>query len=337
MKEKNINIKINYSLELLILILAFWVVMEHSYKYINKFSKARFHIPAFMIISFYFYYNTLKSKSIIKIYLRFQRILIPYIIWPTFIFINNNILFTLFGYSQFNRILLLKYLLYQLIFGSVYHFIFYYQFNLILFTILFTIIIFIFRKSFIFIFQILLILGYILQYSYWNFYFFKKYKSSVNISLGHISEFIPFAITGIIFGYLDIITKTKKLAGLPIFYCISIIILTLKFEIFVRIIGFWYPGILLNIGGICIFILFSLLSFQNNKIIFFFKIITKFTGGIYCVHLICISFVRNFLGKLLFIQKGTIYFSITIYIISYIICYFGNKLCGKTKLKFLFN
>jgi fucose 4-O-acetylase-like acetyltransferase len=122
--------------------------MEHSYKYINKYSKAKFHIPAFMIISFYFYYNTLKSKSIIKIYLRFQRILIPYIIFPTFIFIINNLLFSLFGYSQYNKILLLKYLLYQLILGSVYHTIFYYQFNLILFTILFTIIIFIFRKKF---------------------------------------------------------------------------------------------------------------------------------------------------------------------------------------------
>jgi fucose 4-O-acetylase-like acetyltransferase len=205
--------------------------MEHSYKYINKYSKAKFHIPAFMIISFYFYYNTLKSKSIIKIYLRFQRILIPYIIFPTFIFIINNLLFSLFGYSQYNKILLLKYLLYQLILGSVYHTIFYYQFNLILFTILFTIIIFIFRKSSIFIFQILLIIGYILQYNYWNFYFFKKYISFVNISLGHISELIPFAVTGLTFGYLDIITKTKKTTGLSIFYCISIIILTLKFEI----------------------------------------------------------------------------------------------------------
>jgi hypothetical protein len=42
------------------------------------------------------------------------------------------------------------------------------------------------------------------------------------------------------------------------------------FIVFVSIKGFWYPGILKNIGGICLFILFSLLSFQNNKIIFLF-------------------------------------------------------------------
>ena len=334
MKDSNANKKINYSLELLRLILSFWVVLQHTYKYINKYNKGKFHVPTFLIISFYFYYNTLKIKSIIKINQRFQRILIPYIIWPIFIFINNNILFALFGYSQLNHILLLKSLLYQLIFGSVYHIIFYYQFNLILFTLLFTIITFIFKKNFIFIFQILLIIAYILQYSYYNFYFFTKYKYFVRFSLGHIAEFIPFAVTGLILGYLDIIAKSKKLRGLSILFYITIIFLILKFEIFVRIRGFWFPGILFNIGGICIFILFSLLSFQNNKLIFLLTIITKFTGGIYYIHMIFFSFLER---KILFIQKKTFHGTITIYIISYIICFLGNKLCGKTKLKFLFN
>ena len=237
MKDSNANKKINYSLELLRLILSFWVVLQHTYKYINKYNKGKFHVPTFLIISFYFYYNTLKIKSIIKINQRFQRILIPYIIWPIFIFINNNILFALFGYSQLNHILLLKSLLYQLIFGSVYHIIFYYQFNLILFTLLFTIITFIFKKNFIFIFQILLIIAYILQYSYYNFYFFTKYKYFVRFSLGHIAEFIPFAVTGLILGYLDIIAKSKKLRGLSILFYITIIFLILKFEI-KKIFGF---------------------------------------------------------------------------------------------------
>ena len=93
MKERNINKKINYSLELLRLILSFWVVLQRTYKTIPKFNKAKFHVPAFMIISFYyFYYNTLKIKNIIKINQRFQRILIPYIIWPILIFISRNLL-----------------------------------------------------------------------------------------------------------------------------------------------------------------------------------------------------------------------------------------------------
>ena len=89
--NSNKNKKINYSLELLRLILSFWVVLHHCCKYVGKY-KGRFHVPTFMIMSFYFYYNTLKTKTIIKIKQRFQRISIPYIIWPTSTLIINNIL-----------------------------------------------------------------------------------------------------------------------------------------------------------------------------------------------------------------------------------------------------
>ena len=89
--NKNINKKINYSLQLLRIILSFWVVIHHTYKYAYKLHKGKFHVPIFMIMSFYFYYNTLKIKSIIKIKYRFQRISIPYIIWPFLLFICNNI------------------------------------------------------------------------------------------------------------------------------------------------------------------------------------------------------------------------------------------------------
>jgi fucose 4-O-acetylase-like acetyltransferase len=66
--------KNNYSLELLRFILCFWVVLHHCCKYVGKF-KGRFHVPTFMIMSFYFYYNSLKAKTIIKINQRFERIL----------------------------------------------------------------------------------------------------------------------------------------------------------------------------------------------------------------------------------------------------------------------
>lgn len=153
--NKNINKKINYSLQLLRLILSFWVVIHHTYKYAYKLHKGKFNVPIFMIMSFYFYYNTLKIKSIIKIKYRFQRISIPYIIWPILLFICNNILFKLYGFSLYNTKLLLKDLVFQIIYGSRYHFLFYYQFNLIIITLLFTIISFLFKYNFIFIIQLL--------------------------------------------------------------------------------------------------------------------------------------------------------------------------------------
>ena len=313
MKDSKTYKKLNYSLELLRFILSFFVVIQHCYK--NILDKGRFHVPAFMITSFYFYYNTLKIKSINKIKQRFQRILIPYIIWPIFEFIINNILFKFYKFSQFDKILSLKDLLFQIIFGSNYHIIFYFQFNLILFTKLFTIISFIFKKSFIFIFQIILIVSYIFQYTNWNFNAFKGYSDIFKYSLGHISELLPFAVGGLTLNYLNIIINLKKFKGFAIFFITVIIVLILKFEIFVRIKGFWFPGIFFNIGGLCIFILFSLISFENRKLLFLLKIITKYTGGIYYIHLICFSFLRR---KINFLKNKTFHGAIVTYIISYI-------------------
>ena len=315
MEDKNDNKQINYSFQLLRLILCIWVVIHHCCKYVDKF-KGKFHVPTFMIMSFYFYYNTLKTKNIARIKQRFQRILIPYIIWPILILFLNNILFKLYGFSPYKKQLLIKDLVFQLVFGGNYHFIFYYQFNLIFLTLLFNIISFLFNKNFIFIFQIFLIVAYIFQYSYLNLIIFEKYINAIRFPLGTIFELLPFAATGITLCYLDIISKLKKYKVLVIFFIGVIIFLILQFEIFVEIRGFIYTGIFFNVGGVCIFILFSLFSFQNRKIIIsLLKIITKFTGGIYYIHLIFFTFLME---KFIFIEQKTFHGSIFIYIISYI-------------------
>lgn len=335
MKDRNASKakEINYSLELLRLILSFWVVLHHCCKYVGKF-KGRFHVPTFMIMSFYFYYNTLKIKSIIKIKQRFQRILIPYIIWPTFVFIFNKVIIKIFGFTKFQRKLKLKDLVLQLIFGFKYQVVFYYQFNLLFLTIIFTIISFLFNNNFIFIFQFFLIIAYFFQYSCLNKYIFKKYALVVRIPLGSFLELLPFAVAGITLHYLDIIIKLKKNKKFSFYFFLAIIFLILKFDIFVKIKGCFFSGIFLNIGGICIFILFSLFSFMNKKLVSFLKIITKFTGGVYYVHKACYFVLKK---VLFFVKNHTFHGSVLVYFISYIICYFGNKYTYKTQLRFLFN
>ena len=334
MKNRNSNAykNINYSLELLRLLLSFWVTAFHCCRNVIKF-KGRFHVPTFMIMSFYFYYNTLKAKNIIKMKQRLQRILIPYIIWPIFFFIINNILYKYCSFSLYKRKISLKDLILQLIFGSNYHSLFYYQFVLIFLTILFNIISFLFNKNLIFILQMLLILAYIFQYKYWNIIIREKYSISI-ISLGTIFELLPFSVTGITIRFLNMIVKLNKFKGLAIFSIGIIIFFILYFDIFVRIEGIIYPGIMLNIGGICIFILFSLFSFQNKRLIFLLKIITKFTGGIYYIHMICYNILEE---KIYFIKNLTLQGTIVIYIFSYIICFLGTKLSFDTKIKLLFN
>lgn len=333
MKDGITNKKINYSFELLRLILCFWVVLHHFCKNVNKI-KGRFHVPTFMIMSFYFHYNTLKAKNISKLKQRFQRILIPYIVWAIFIFILNNILSELYGFILKKKNLELKDLVLQLIFGSHFHLVFYYQFNLIFLTLLFNIISFLFNNYLIFVFQILLIAAYIFQYSQWNVFIFIKYFSVIRYSLGLIIELLPFAVIGATLCYLNIVRMLKQFKVVVTFFIGIIIFLILEFNIFVIIRGFLYPGLLLNIGGICIFILFSLFSFQNRKLLYLLKIITKFTGGVYYIHTLFFEFLFR---KFFFIRNKTFHGSIFIYLLSYITCFLGNKLSFKTKLNLLFN
>ena len=121
MKDSYTNKKINYSFELLRLILSVWVVIHHCYQYSYLYRKGLFPVPTFMIMSFYFYYNIIIKKDVIKIKQRFQRILIPYIVWPILLFIFNNYLFELKGFSLYNKKLFLNDFIVQLIFGQKYN------------------------------------------------------------------------------------------------------------------------------------------------------------------------------------------------------------------------
>ena len=78
--------KINLGIEILRMILCFWVVSFHcagninnkNYKILNTF----FHVPTFMLISFYLSYKIIFSQEIQKLKIRFCRLLLPYIIIP---------------------------------------------------------------------------------------------------------------------------------------------------------------------------------------------------------------------------------------------------------------
>ena len=91
--------KINTSLAFLKIYLSFLVVNWHCYtpkdeikkKIIVKLIHNIAHVPTFYIISFYFCCNLFKSKNIKRIKKRFQRLLIPYFIWPIIIWPLNNL------------------------------------------------------------------------------------------------------------------------------------------------------------------------------------------------------------------------------------------------------
>ena len=82
----------NYGLELLRMILCFWVVLFHCLKISNNntilnFKRKMFHVPSFFFISFYFLFPIIRSKNTKKMIIRLERLLIPYLFWPLIIYI----------------------------------------------------------------------------------------------------------------------------------------------------------------------------------------------------------------------------------------------------------
>lgn len=185
--NKNRN-QVNLGIQLLREILSFWVVCYHCYRIKNIIVKniiqKRFHVPTFILISFYFMFKNIDKRNITTIKQRNERLLIPYIIWPVMIWIVNNLLFALFKSSLYNRYLSFYNLIVQLITGCKYFGRFWFHFNLIFTTNFFFIISLIFKTNFLFIIQLLGLISYGIQYLDYNYHsYFSNYKCSIAHSL----------------------------------------------------------------------------------------------------------------------------------------------------------
>lgn len=90
---KNLKKEKKYGIEILRVILSFMVIIDHFYDQdkLKKYTHILYyHIPSFFLISFYFTYNSFITFNIAKIKNRFERLVIPYILWSTISLILNN-------------------------------------------------------------------------------------------------------------------------------------------------------------------------------------------------------------------------------------------------------
>ena len=321
--EINKKQKFNFNYGILKIYLSFLVVNTHC-----------FNSPSFYIMSYYMCYKLFVNKNIEKIKQRFQRLLIPYILWPIIIFIFNNLFNYLLKmnlkYDSFNC------LKYQLLTGHCSLPALWFQFDLIFSTFLIIIIILLFKKNIEFILINITIFCYILQYSNINYKLFMKLISYERYSFGRFLEVIPFCISGYILTSLNIIQILKKnrIKAIYIFLLISIILR--KYTIFTPIYGFGYAGINLHINSLSIFIISSLLSsdiIKNKNINNIIKILSSITPGIYYIHYPIYLYLKNFF---LLIKNQTLFGSIIIYITCTLISLIGSKLFANKTLKHLF-
>ena len=322
-------------IELLRFLLCLWIVTYHCAKsnikhsiYINRL----FHVPTFFLISFYFYYPTLSRRLISKITARFQRILIPYILWPLIIMIMNNILMQFFSIGQFKRKIRIKDFYIQILVGDGYYSIFWFQFNLIFTTLFFSIISFIDKVNILQIFSVLLIISLYLNFSGINYQIFKY--NNLRKSLGPLIELMPISIIGCFFNSVNLIKKMKFSYIYFRAIIFSFLYFLFEYDLFITPQGFRYPNVLQNIlASSALLLFFSSLSLDIQIINKIIEYLSQNTGGIYYIHLIFREYFQKYIK---FFGKKNYGSAFAIYIISYLLCFFGHKCFYNYKLKYLF-
>lgn len=324
------NKTINYGIQLLRMILCFWILSFHCLEKneINYFlfyiTKTKFyHVPCFAFISFYFSFNIFFDRNVIKFKRRLERLLIPYIIWPLIIFIINNIFYKRNSIS-------LHQLKIQIIVGRQFMVPLWYLFSMIFISITFFILSNLFQNHFIFFIKLLMIFSYIFQYSS-SYRFFDEYKRNVKLPILDTISILPLSIIGILFASSKLIEFFQRNRKNSLSFSFILLFLLFKYNIFVELEG--YNGIINIFSSLFFFIGFYLLPIENiysviQKII---KQITSYTNGIYCLQSKMISFIRANFGL-----KGTFKSCIIIYLFSYLVSFIGMKICSKNKFKYLF-
>ena len=342
---KNFDIGIAF----LRVILCFLVIIHHCYKYesatptwkiiIQKFEYFSFQVRTFFLMSFYYLYKTLLSFNCKRIYERYRRLLIPYIIWPIVFYLLISLL------KRNNPNLKLNYsawlLRQQILYEGYIIQSYWYLWDTFIIAGLFIIIAFIFRNHYLFIYFILGITSFILQYNGKNSIFFEKYRLELKrYSFGRILEMIPCAVAGVAIADTNFINLLKKHKIKTVIICIYLIYFSVNFDAFNSARGFDFSGLKLYLVSICLFLGFAMFPYEisknknkNHKIINLIKHTISYTAGIYYLHEPVFKILVNYFDEK---KIRSIFGNVLLYLFCYLIYFIGNRCFKNTKLTNLF-
>ena len=328
----------NFGVELLKTILFFFILVYHCY---NKekcesqilkiiLEAIPIYYPTLFLIYFYFSYNHLSNKNLPLIEKRFIKLIIPYIVWPSFFFVLSTL-----STDRGAKIYTFTDLFNQLIIGRGIACVFWYQLNLLVINLLFCLIVFSTKKIRIYLLSFILLIAYYLEY----FGIIKKllmnYNDDIKRSIGRICKMTIYSIVGYIMASYKILIylKNYRIMSICISLCVSIIIIYFKLYLWEI---YFYEGLFVNIGIISIFIFFYMLPFELitfGPLIFLIKQITSYSSGIYYLHIKIIIYFKDAFHSF---QEKTLIGCALNYIICYLTCFIGMKIFGKSELKYLF-
>ena len=307
-KKTNNTAKRIIGIEILRMFLCFRIVVLHYYtsnnKFLLKLKEHQFQVPCFFLISFYFLYKIILRKDYQKLKLRLERLLVPYIIYPIFVWIINNLIFLITKFNRFNRLLTLNELKLNLIVGKgIFGIgILWFHFNLIILTLLFFIFSVLLEKYFLLLFQFIGLFALLIQYSEINFKYFNQYNINISMSVGNLIETLTMAIFAFSIADANIILFLSKKGIINSLFSCFFLFLIYYYNIFSPLYGFSSSGIKQIIVSFCLFNIFYIIKFDlfNSKTIVLVQQMTKYTQGIYCLH-----FLIQYYLKLLFDKNGT--------------------------------
>ena len=337
-RRKNFNIGI----ELLRFILSLLIVTFHmhpnnhnNYLVFITYFFIDLYTSEFFLISFYFSSKSFSSKEIIVKKKRFERILIPYIIWPIVIFVENNI----YSYIKSKKLMFsLKTLFFQYIAGRKINSVFWFQFNLIFISIIIVIIRYSLTKNGFFL-ALFILVCFAIFFNLKNYdsKIFSIYDITISQSVGRLSYSIIYSITGLFLGSRDLLGRINKnykfkiLLFYPIFIYILKIYNKVLFQIFPK-----FRCLIIDIYIVVLFILFGSIPFGsmlNIKSINLIRNITSYTGGVYYIHIFIIKLLSRISQV---IRDKNIKSCLIVYIICYLICVIFSKIFKQSKFKYLF-
>ena len=313
--------------------MCFEVILCHYWNYdgsYNVISKLLYilcpcAVPVFMFMSFFLahrFYSTLNIKSGKK---RFLRLLIPYVFWALAYFLTLDVIIEFIRYGQTGSF---TDLLWQLTTGHSNQLnppMWYLTITLWI-TLLFCVIHSKLCSKENNILCALLVMALIVEYSGINVSLFSDLRFELKYPLGRFSEMIPYAVLGYIFSKYNIFNCWQSVRHRIIFiaFMLTISILCRYLD---NVSGYGYAGVRYIVIAIFLFAFFNWLPLQNvsEKIKAYINILSRYTLGIYCMHILIGKFVEK-----AFIYVGfsarTLLMCVCLYVLCYIIAFFISKL-----------
>ena len=241
------------------------------------------------------------QRNFQKLKSRLERLLIPYIIYPLFVWSINNLMFLITKYNRFNRLLTLNELKLNLIVGKGIFGIgvLWFHFNLLILTIPFFISSIFLGIYFLILFQIIGFINLIIQYSEINYKYFIQYNINISMPLGNLAETFTVAIFAFSLSEINIFQIFLKNRKKSLFFSILFLYLISNYKIFSPLYGFSSAGLKQNIISFLLFNIFYLIDLEsiNSTILGLIQQTTKFTQGIYCLHFLIQYYLKLKLDK----------------------------------------